>query len=247
MDPVQVEQVVVNLVVNARDAGAREVEVETGEEGGWVRMVVRDDGSGMSEEVRAHLFEPFYTTKGEEGTGLGLATVKGIVEQNGGRVEVESEEGVGTEVRVWWPRYEGVGGGGGEEVGGVVGEGGGEVVMVVEDEGELRRLVSRMVSGLGYRVVEVGEVGEVGRLAVESGVDVVVTDVVMPGRSGREVVEEVRRVVGEVGVVYMSGYPGEEVVRRGVGEGEVYVQKPFTVEELGKKIKEALQMRRRRA
>jgi PAS domain S-box-containing protein len=245
-DPSQVEQVLLNLAVNARDAmpggGALEIEtrnVTVGEEdvardpdrraGEWVRIQVRDTGSGMSPEVMAHLFEPFFTTKERgRGTGLGLATVHGIVAQSGGHIHVESEEGRGTTFGICFPRSRK-----GEETrpasrppSTVRGD---ETVLVVEDDPRVRAVTVRALEEKGYRVLPAASGQEALSLARGRSVDLVVTDVVMPGMSGREVVDELRRATPGLRALFVSGYTQDAIARRGVLDSGVdFLPKPFT-------------------
>jgi two-component system cell cycle sensor histidine kinase/response regulator CckA len=254
----QLEQVLVNLAVNARDAMPEggtltletsnvELDAEYGRThdiapGGYVRLVVSDTGSGISREVAARVFEPFFTTKPKgEGTGLGLATVYGIVKQAGGHIELYSEPGHGTSFKVYLPAV-------GEaplETRSVEEEldGGSGTILLVEDEEAVRKLTSRILSKHGYSVLEAGGPEEGLRVWQERGqdVDLLVTDVVMPGMSGSALAGRMQEGQPGLKVVYVSGYTDDFVARQGVlEEGVVLVEKPFTAEALLRKVREAL-------
>jgi signal transduction histidine kinase len=251
-DPAQMEQLLLNLAVNARDAmprgGRLDVEtsnahVDAGADGAseWVHLVFRDSGTGMSKEVRERLFEPFFTTKElGKGTGLGLATVHGIVTQNGGRVLVESEPGVGTTFEIRFPRTAGTSLPGEREraedptptpVSVTAARAGRETILVVEDDPRVRTVTVRALRAAGHRVLVAGNGSEaLGIAAGEPGaVHLVVTDVVMPGMSGRAVVDALRARRPGLRALFVSGYPQEVIARRGVLEGGVeFLAKPFT-------------------
>jgi two-component system, cell cycle sensor histidine kinase and response regulator CckA len=259
-DPGQLEQVIVNLAVNARDAmpeGGRLL-IETANivldqeyaahrpeaaPGPYVLLAMADTGVGMDEETRAHLFEPFYTTKGPgKGTGLGLATVYGIVAQSGGHIAVESEPGRGTTFRIYLPRA----GGMPREVEEAEAEAprGRETVLVVEDEEAVRRLVREVLLAQGYRVLEAPGGAEALRLCGEGAepVDLVLTDVVMPGMSGRELAARLREAVPDIRILFMSGHTETAVLAEGTlrSPREAFLQKPFPQNALARKIRELL-------
>jgi hypothetical protein len=244
-DPGQLEQVIVNLALNARDAMPnggvlrfrtdqitdREAD-DSGGEAPWIRLTVSDTGHGMTPEVRARVFEPFYSTKPKgEGTGLGLSTVYAIVNQAGGRIEVYSEEGRGTAFKIFLP---GVAGEAGLAVMADEGElqrGDGITVLLAEDELGVRQLTSRILGEYGYEVVQATSPSHALELC-RSGVlrpDVLLTDVVMPGMSGRELADAVAQHLPGLPVVYMSGYSHDVIAHQGVLErGLLLVEKPFT-------------------
>jgi two-component system cell cycle sensor histidine kinase/response regulator CckA len=240
VDPGRIEQVVANLVINARDAmptGGR-IELETGlEADGHVLLRVRDSGQGMDETTLERAFEPFFTTKPlGEGTGLGLSTVLGIVEQSGGRVAVDSRPGVGTEFEIVLPAAPpqaqvAVASTPGDDPS-VRAEG---TILLVEDEGIVRELLGEVLAEAGYEVLAAAS-GEEALTVSESHqgpIELVLTDLVMPGLSGRELVERLGEARPEVIVVYMSGYTEDAIVRHGVREASAtFLQKPFTLDDV---------------
>ena len=241
-DRAQLEQVLVNLAVNARDAmpegGTLTIAVTGVPEG--VRITVADDGVGMAPEVRERAFEPFFTTKeAGQGTGLGLATVHGIVTDSGGTVDIDSAPGEGTTIAIWLPKAEG---------GAVVAEEppepaerarGAAKVLVVEDQDPVRRQACRILRTHGYDVREAAGAEEA--LADWRETDVLVTDVVMPGMTGHELAEIARERNPGLRVVFMSGHTEDVLVRDGARMGEIaFVQKPFTRDSLLRAIEEAL-------
>jgi two-component system, cell cycle sensor histidine kinase and response regulator CckA len=260
LGPGQANQVLINLVVNARDALADggTIEVEARETtvdaaflpgdpglapGRYAVLTVADDGAGMPPEVAAQVFEPFFTTKPPgEGTGLGLATVYGIVDQAGGHIEVDSAEGRGTRVIVYLPlsaNDEPVEGEGREPA---LPAGRGQAILVVEDEEAVRRMTCRTLEQNGYRAIGASGAKEALRaFAAEDGIDLVLTDVVMPDLSGKELVAALRERGSDVRAIYMSGYAGDVVARHGGLEDDVpLLQKPFAADELLRTIQDAL-------
>ncbi|MGI8402388.1 MAG: PAS domain S-box protein [Gemmatimonadaceae bacterium] len=259
-DPGQLEQILMNLIVNARDAisaGGRvcittsnaEASSEPGAAapasgGPYVVLSVTDTGEGMTAEVRQRLFEPFFTTKAPgRGTGLGLSTVYGIVEQSGGEIYVDSELGKGSTFKLYFPRFVQSDAPQGEVAPVNESSRGAETILVVEDDANLRSLVARVLTGRGY-TVHVADTGAAG-LAIASNpsvhIDAVITDVVMPGMNGRELVERLLDVRPTMGCLFMSGYTDDEVLRRGVQRGETaFLQKPFTPEQLAQSVRSVL-------
>ncbi|MGH7476199.1 MAG: MHYT domain-containing protein [Longimicrobiales bacterium] len=263
-DPGQIEQLVVNLVVNARDAmpnggrvtvstqrvppageGSRAVELGPD---GYVVLVVTDTGSGIDESTLAHIFDPFYTTKEQgRGTGLGLATVHGMVQQSGGHILVHTAIGAGTTFEVYLPASP-------EEaapapppvaapdlaVGGTI--------LLVEDEPAVRRLVRKLLERQGHCVLEADDVDDAMRIARDhaAGIDLLLTDVVMPSMNGRELAELVSAERPSIRVLYMSGYTEDATLKRGVRQSGIdFLEKPFTLHALGHKVAEVLQQPRR--
>jgi two-component system cell cycle sensor histidine kinase/response regulator CckA len=259
----QVEQIVLNLAVNARDAmpkgGTLTIEtanVELDEHyakvhlgvkpGHYVALILSDTGIGMTPEVRDRLFEPFFSTKERgKGTGLGLATVHGIAARSGGSVSVYSEVGKGTSFKVYFPRANAA-----ELVlatpppvaSPLVGT---ETVLVVEDTEALRELAKRLLRRLGYTVLVAANANEALELFDRNeAIDVLLTDVVMPGASGPELTKQLVERRPGLKVLYMSGYTEDSIVQHGVVDpGIAFLQKPFTAETLGRKVREVLDRR----
>jgi two-component system, cell cycle sensor histidine kinase and response regulator CckA len=258
-DRAQVERVILNLAANARDAmphGGR-LTIETaaveldedyvssrgeGTPGANVLLAVSDTGVGMSEEVRRHLFEPFYTTKAAgAGTGLGLATVFGVVKQSGGSIYVYSEEGRGTTFKIYLPAATGAA----EPAAAADGaaELGTETVMLVEDDESVRNLVQTMLETKGYRVLAAAGADEAERLCTESScpVDLLLTDVVMPEVNGRVLAERLSERSPSLRILFMSGYSDEAVYRHGeISPNASFIEKPFTDRTLARKVREVL-------
>jgi PAS domain S-box-containing protein len=259
-DPGQVEQVIVNLAVNARDAmpqggkltvETRDVDLDEGyaqahagaRPGRHVLLAVSDTGHGMAPEVRARAFEPFFTTKEPgKGTGLGLATVYGIVRQAGGHVEVYSEPGRGTTFMLYFPRAEEAAARQPNPAPGAEPRGS-ETVLLVEDDAAIRAVARHVLQGRGYRVLEAADAAEALRLAGEylRRIHLLVADVVMPGVGGRELAQRLAALHPETKVLFTSGYTDDAVVRHGVREAEVaFLPKPFTPATLTQKVREVL-------
>lgn len=262
-DAGQLEQVIMNLVVNARDSmpGGGKITIQSAnitarpnmgehrfiQPGRYAVLSVADTGQGMDEETQSRIFEPFFTTKEKgKGTGLGLSTVYGIVKQSNGYVFAESQIGNGTTFYVYLPRVEeNV-----EECDPVTPQesekGGGETVLLVEDEESVRELVSVTLVSRGYKVLE-AEDGERGlRLAQETKgeIDILVTDVVMPGMGGRELAKKLQALRPGISVLYLSGYTEDAVITQGgLGPETAFLQKPFTLQNLAKKVRDVLRSR----
>jgi PAS domain S-box-containing protein len=252
-DPGQIEQVLVNLAVNARDAmpdgGRLVIEVDKAEldeeyaythpdiePGTYVRLKVSDTGTGMSKETIQRAYEPFFTTKQKgEGTGLGLATVYGIVTGANGRIDLYSEPGVGTTVKIHFPASGAVPTAGKSQVKERP-AGNGEVILIVEDEPDVRRMAERILGKNGYAVI--GSDGGESALDVcrQAGqpIHLLLTDVVMPGMLGTELVEQVRAIRPELGVIFMSGYSHEVLAPDALAEqgSAAFIEKPFNAGEL---------------
>ncbi len=262
IDPTQVEQVLANLCVNARDAisGVGQVTIETrnvavdeaycadhadASPGEFVLLRVSDDGCGMDKETLDRIFEPFFTTKDmDHGTGLGLATVYGIVKQNNGFIDVRSQPGKGTTFGIHFPRH---GGEAAEHIGetmGAIQYGHDEMLLLVEDDLSIMKLTQAMLAGMGYRVICANTPRDAVRLAAEhrGQIRLLITDVVMPGMNGKELSDRVHALYPGVKTLFMSGYTADVIAHRGVLEEKVvYLQKPFTMVELGAKVRQALE------
>ena len=260
-DPAQIEQVIMNLAVNARDAmpnggslvidtGNVDLDNEfTGEysvagAGRYVRLRVSDSGAGIDPAARSRLFEPFFTTKGlGKGTGLGLSTVYGIVKQSGGFVKVDSDPDRGATFEVYLPRVDAAAPDALDERVPVAVPSGRETVLVVEDEHALRAVARRTLAGLGYRVLDA--ISGEDALAVLEGqaepIDLMITDVIMPGISGRELARRLAVARPGLRVLFMSGYADDALADHGVLAADVeYLQKPFTPDELARRVRDVL-------
>ena len=256
-DPSQLVQVLLNLVANARDAlpdGGRlsitTREVELGAHttppappGRYLALEIADNGCGMDAITRARLFEPFFTTKQPgQGTGLGLSTVHGIVQQSGGHLTVDTELGLGTSIRIFLPRVD-------ADADAAAGDGpvelppGAETILLVEDDVVVRRLVCKVLEHQGYAVLSAGHPREALELATRhiGPIDVLLTDVVMPSMSGTELAQRITQVHRESRVVYMSGYARPVLPDGGAELGEDFLPKPFTMESLLIKVREVVQ------
>jgi PAS domain S-box-containing protein len=260
-DPGQLEQVIVNLALNARDAmpdgGALTIEtadVELDEEyvrlhpevqpGRYVMLAVSDSGTGMNAATQARIFEPFFTTKAPgAGTGLGLSTVYGIVRQSGGHVWVYSEPGVGSTFKVYLPLSDAHDAASPRHAAHPGVQQGAETVLLVEDDAQVRAAAFRILSRAGYRVLEASSGPDALRLAEQHAgpIDVLLTDMVMPEMSGRELADRFLGLRPETGLAIMSGYTEDAALRQGSFEpGTVFIAKPFTPQTLTAKLREAL-------
>ena len=257
----QIEQIILNLAVNARDAmpAGGEVTIETSVEeldedyakmhlsakpGTYVALSVTDTGTGLSPEARAHLFEPFFTTKeAGKGTGLGLATVYGIVTQYGGYVGVYSEAGKGTSFNLYFPKADGTAPVAAAPHPPSRAWTGTETILVVEDMAGLRALTHKMLERLGYKVLLATNADDALRwFQQDVPIDVVLTDVIMPGLSGPQLTRQLAELRPDLKVIFMSGYTDETIVRHGILEpGIAFLHKPFSSEALGRKIREVLE------
>jgi PAS domain S-box-containing protein len=261
IDPGQFEQAIINLAVNARDAmpdggrltiETRDVVVDGGDAahgpgvppGRYVGVCVSDTGIGMDEPTQAQIFEPFFTTKEVgAGTGLGLAMVYGFLKQSDGHVEVSSELGRGTTFTIYLPRADMPPPQPRPSTDRARVPDGAETVLLVEDEDAVRRLAARVLRSRGYTLLEARDGEEAERIAREhpEAIDIVVTDLVMPRMSGRQLAGVLERVRPRLRFLFMSGYTDEAVMRQGVHESAVdFLQKPFSPEELARKVREVL-------
>jgi signal transduction histidine kinase len=261
VDPSQIDQILANLCVNASDSitGYGKIFLETGNclvdegycacnpgvvPGSYVRLSVSDSGCGMDKETRARIFEPFFTTKDVgAGTGLGLATVYGIVKQNQGFINVYSEPGLGTTFSVYLPRHVGQA----EPVASLKVPHschcGGETILVVEDEPAILKVTAMILSRQGYTVLQAGSPRGALRLAREHGaaIDLLVTDVVMPGMNGLELAKRLQALYPGLKRLFMSGYTADVIANNGVlDEGLQFIHKPFSVPDLAAKVREVL-------
>jgi PAS domain S-box-containing protein len=265
VDPGQIEQVIVNLAVNARDAmpegGKLRVVTENSHvslddprvlgglsAGKYVTLEVKDTGMGMTEEVKARIFEPFFTTKEPgKGTGLGLATCYGIVKQSGGHIEVDSEPGKGAKFAIYFPRIE-------ESAAALPKRDdlgflpqGQETVLLVEDEPSVRGLALRILQELGYSVLVASNGDEALRVLKDNEgrkIDLLLSDVVMPQLGGRELAERFRLIHPEAKIILVSGYTDDALVRQSLPEqGIAFLQKPFTPASFARKVREVLDQR----
>jgi PAS domain S-box-containing protein len=263
-DSGQIEQVIMNLAVNARDAmpSGGKLTLETSNvtldedyaryhaplrPGDYVMIAISDTGIGMDSETQSHIFEPFFTTKGPKGTGLGLSTVYGIIKQSGGFIWVYSEVGKGTTFKIYMPRVAATGetvivqADGNREARAV--EPGTETILVVEDEANLRYLARQYLEKQGYRVIEAADGAVAMQIAVahEGVIHLLLTDVIMPGMNGRELAQRISEIRPNVKVLYMSGYTENVVGHNGTLDAGVrLLQKPFNLRDLKSIVREVL-------
>jgi PAS domain S-box-containing protein len=262
-DAGQIEQVIMNLAVNARDAmpSGGKLTIETSNvtlddeyarfhapvrPGDYVMVAISDTGAGMDTETQSHIFEPFFTTKGTKGTGLGLSTVYGIVKQSGGYIWVSSEVGRGTTFKIYLPRVASVG-----EPAALVAtpvefkkvEPGTETILLVEDEANLRYLARQYLEKQGYKVIEAADGAVAMQIAVahEAVIHLLLTDVIMPGMNGRELAQRISEIRPNVKILYMSGYTENVIGHNGMLDAGIrLLQKPFNLRDLKSKVREVL-------
>jgi two-component system cell cycle sensor histidine kinase/response regulator CckA len=248
-DPGQIEQVLMNLVVNARDAmpSGGEIIIETGHAdldenyvsqhvgsrmGQHVVLTISDSGCGMDERIKSKIFEPFFTTKGSgRGTGLGLSTVYGIVTQSKGSIFVDSQPGKGTTFKIYFPRIA-------AKAEGLVQASevdelpkGSETILVVDDDDAVRKVAASLLSSAGYRIIEASNAEKALKIMTTLGprIDLLLTDLIMFGKSGVELAEQAKAIHGYLPVLFMSGYAGDLLAsRRGLLSEQAFVAKPFT-------------------
>ncbi len=261
MDTSQIDQILANLCVNARDAisGIGKITIETvnkylGDDycaqhegyiaGEYIRLTVSDNGSGMDKETLSNIFEPFFTTKGiGEGTGLGLATVYGIVKQNNGFINVYSEPGSGTSFSIYLPRYQGEK----EKAAAAVTQAlipkGSESILLVEDEPSIVEIITMILSGQGYTLLSATRPSEAIRMAEEHDgrISLLITDVIMPDMNGRDLAKQLQSKFPELKCLFMSGYTANVIAHHGVlDDGVHFIQKPFTLSAIAAKVREVL-------
>lgn len=261
MDPAQVDQILVNLCINARDAisGVGQVTIETANaafdhaycadhpgliSGEFVLLVVSDDGAGMDQKTLDNIFEPFFTTKDvDKGTGLGLATVYGIVKQNHGFINVYSEPGKGATIKIYLPSHAGEAVETKASGAAEIRQSHGETVLVVEDAAPNLKLVKKILEGLGYTVLAAGTPGEAMDLAEKynNTIHLLITDVVMPEMNGRDLSRRLQALYPNLKLLFMSGYTADVIANRGILDKDMhFIQKPFSMKELAAKIRETL-------
>jgi PAS domain S-box-containing protein len=261
VDPSQVDQVLANLCVNARDSikGAGKLTIETDntdfdaeycrnhvdyQPGNYVMIAVSDNGIGMDKETLDNIFEPFFTTKAiGKGTGLGLSTIYGIVKQNNGFINIYSELGEGTTIKIYLPRYTGKMLQPQLHKQDEVDAGGSETILLVEDEISILRMTTMMLERLGYSVIAISSPAEAIRICESNPgvIDLLITDVVMPEMSGRDLAKKILRLYPNLKCLYVSGYTANVIAHHGVlDEGVNFIHKPFAKIEIAQKIREVL-------
>ncbi|MCD6585487.1 MAG: PAS domain S-box protein [Desulfobacteraceae bacterium] len=261
LDSSQIDQMLANLCINARDAidGVGKVTIETGNAdfdeancadhsgfvpGAFVQLAVSDNGCGMDKEILDNIFEPFFTTKDvDKGTGLGLATVYGIVKQNNGFINVYSEPDKGTTIKIYLPRHEGNAAVIQDKITTEIPTGHGETVLVVEDDLQILKLARQILEGLDYTVLTAGTPGKALELVkTHAGkIHLLVTDVIMPEMNGRELAQQMKSLYPELKRVFMSGYTANVIAHHGVlDKGVRFIQKPFSRRDLAITVRKAL-------
>jgi CheY-like chemotaxis protein len=262
IDPSQIDQILANLLVNARDAiaGVGKITIETENIafdeadcavhpglacGGYVMLAISDDGCGMTKEIIGHIFDPFFTTKEiGKGTGLGLATVYGIVKQNDGYISVHSEPGKGTTFKIYLPRFVGEALKSASEGMLEIHKGRGEMVLLVEDEAAILKVSKEMLEKLGYIVVTASTPAEALRQAEAhaAAIRLLITDVIMPEMNGWELAQKVHKTKPGLKCLFTSGYTADVIEHHGVlDEGVQFIQKPFSLKDLASKVRQALE------
>jgi PAS domain S-box-containing protein len=262
IDPVQVDQILANLCVNSRDAISElgSISIETRNvvldssyclnhigfiAGEFVQIAVSDNGCGMDAKTKNSIFEPFFTTKAQgKGTGLGLATVYGIVKQNQGFINVYSEEGIGSVFTIYLPANDGIMLQQPAELHPISHCQGKERILLVEDETAILNMMKRMLQRMGYSTISTSSPSEAIKLAKESTekIDLLISDIIMPEMNGKDLAERIKRIYPEMRVLFMSGYTADVIAHHGIlDEGVCFMQKPFTRDQLAEKLKVALE------
>jgi CheY-like chemotaxis protein len=261
IDPTQIDQILANLCVNAKDAieDIGKVTIETANvsfdsdycsehsgfvPGDYVMIALSDNGCGMDKEIINNLFEPFFTTKGiGEGTGLGLATVYGIVKQNNGFINVYSEPGKGTTFKIYLPRHVAKNQPSISPEPKTISATGSETILVVEDEEAILSMTVLMLERLGYTVIAALNPAEALKAAKSNPqkIHLLMTDVVMPGMNGRDLAKEMHKLFPKLKCLFMSGYTANTIAHHGVlDDGVQFLQKPFSMQDLAKKVRDVL-------
>jgi CheY-like chemotaxis protein len=262
IDPTQIDQILANLCVNARDAitGVGKITIETDQvtfdkeycaehpgfiPGDFAMLAVSDNGHGMEKSVLDNIFEPFFTTKGKDkGTGLGLATIYGIIKQNNGFINVYSEPEHGTTFKIYFPLLASGQPTAAEKKSRALPQAlGQETILLVEDESALLDMGRLMLESLGYMVLTAATPDEALRLSQSytGRLHLLITDVIMPEMNGRELADRLLRLLPEVRLLFMSGYTGNAIAHHGIlDEGVRFIQKPFSIDDLAAKVREAL-------
>jgi CheY-like chemotaxis protein len=246
VDPAQLQQVLLNLVINGADAmeGSGRMTITVRSTGDAVSICVTDTGPGMSPEIAARIFEPFFTTKpAGKGSGLGLATAYGVIADAGGSIEVQTAPGEGTTFEIVLPATQHDVPVTAADDGGDIPRGQGETVLVVEDHDSVRSLTMRILEAHGYRVLEAGDPDAALALeAVHTGeIDLLVSDLVLPAMSGRQLADRVQTLIPRVQILFMSGYTDDVMARHGIAHDDVaFLPKPFTAAALLRRVRETL-------
>jgi len=261
MDPSQIDQILANLCVNAKDAiaGVGKITIETDTAvldkafcakhtgfvpGKFVLLTISDNGCGMDKKILNHIFEPFFTTKDiDKGTGLGLATVYGIIKQNKGFINIYSEPGKGTTINIYLPRHEGKVVEVQREVIAEIPQGNGETILLVEDDRSILKLTQKLLTGLGYKVLVAQTPKKAMGLAKEhtGKIHLIVTDVIMPEMNGLELANSLQSLYPDLKRMFMSGYTANAIAHHGVlDEGVHFIQKPFTKRDLASLVRKVL-------
>jgi two-component system, cell cycle sensor histidine kinase and response regulator CckA len=261
VDPSQLDQVLANLCVNARDAisDVGKLTIETHNAtfdqaycadhlgfvpGDFVMLAVSDDGCGMDQETLSHIFEPFFTTKKmDKGTGLGLATVYGIAKQNDGFINIYSEPGQGSTLKIYLPRHEGMIDAMEQTTAAPKPMAHGETILVVEDDAGVLKLAAKILQGLGYTVLTTNTPAKALGLveAHADRIELLLTDVVMPEMNGRELADQIQALCPQIKILFMSGYTADIIAHRGVLEkGVNFIHKPFSNWDLANAVRNVL-------